>query len=416
MVESISKFANDLGYGAVKYKISKTDNKNDGVLKEPDKISSVIAIEREQDIPNPIEFDDNDQKDQYMNDFLDHMDVTISSSSIKTQGRFLVGKAAIESRLPLEQFDINDLAGKAKNDLSLILSLSIIAANRVKEAYKNGEDLNETLKATVVMATALPVTEVKRNGTRDEYRDRYLNATHTVTFHNFVNPINVSIKFKKVYVAVEGETAQMFISFTKDKLFLSSLKKEYQKKYPDLSKKKPFEVILSSKNTISIDIGAGTTDVNVIVNGRANANISISVPYGYGSVLEDAVDVLQEKGYPILNRTQLEDFLKDNDPLGEERRKRVEKVVQEQYETLSDRIVAAVSRSLRKSGASAQAVSVSGGGSIPMVNSQLDRKLTEKINSYSGGNEDIPVLWIPKEYAQNMNCNGLEIVADHLFE
>lgn len=305
MVESISKFANDLGYGAVKYKISKTDNKNDGVLKEPDKISSVIAIEREQDIPNPIEFDDNDQKDQYMSDFLDHMDVTISSSSIKTQGRFLVGKAAIESRLPLEQFDINDLAGKAKNDLSLILSLSIIAANRVKEAYKNGEDLNETLKATVVMATALPVTEVKRNGTRDEYRDRYLNATHTVTFHNFVNPINVSIKFKKVYVAVEGETAQMFISFTKDKLFLSSLKKEYQKKYPDLSKKKPFEVILSSKNTISIDIGAGTTDVNVIVNGRANANISISVPYGYGSVLEDAVDVLQEKGYPILNRTQL---------------------------------------------------------------------------------------------------------------
>ncbi len=193
-------------------------------------------------------------------------------------------------------------------------------------------------------------------------------------------------------------------------------RKEYQKKYPDLSKKKPFEVILSSKNTISIDIGAGTTDVNVIVNGRANANISISVPYGYGSVLEDAVDVLQEKGYPILNRTQLEDFLKDNDPLGEERRKRVEKVVQEQYETLSDRIVAAVSRSLRKSGASAQAVSVSGGGSIPMVNSQLDRKLTEKINSYSGGNEDIPVLWIPKEYAQNMNCNGLEIVADHLFE
>lgn len=416
MVDSILKFANDLGYGAVKYKTSKVDEKNGGLLKEPDKLPSVIAIEREQDIPSPIEFDNNDQKDQYMNNFLDHMDVTISSSSVKTQGRFLIGKAAVESRLPLEQFDINDLVGKAKNDLSLILSLSTIAANRVKEAYINGEDLNETLKATVYMATALPVTEVKRNGIRDEYRDRYLNATHTVTFHNFVNPINVSIKFKKVYVAVEGETAQMFISFTKDKQFLSSLEKEYKNQYPDLAKKKPLNVILRSKNTISIDIGAGTTDVNVIINGRANANISVSVPYGYGSVLEDAVDVLQEKGYPISNRAQLEDFLKDDDPLGEDRRKRVEKVVKEQYETLSDRIVAAVSRALRKSGAFVQALSVSGGGSIPMANSLLRRKLMEKINSYSGGIEDIPVLWIPAPYAQNMNFNGLEIVADHLSE
>ena len=49
-----------------------------------------------------------------------------------------------------------------------------------------------------------------------------------------------------------------------------------------------------------------------------------------------------------------------------------------------------------------------------MKESQLREKITAKINSYSGGFADIPVLWVPKEYSQKLNCLGLEMVTDQL--
>ena len=76
------KVANDLGYGSVKAII------DDKEIKFP----SVFTIEREQDIASPIEFESKGQKDDYMKDFINHMDVTISSSAVKTPGRFLIGQ------------------------------------------------------------------------------------------------------------------------------------------------------------------------------------------------------------------------------------------------------------------------------------------------------------------------------------
>ena len=202
--------------------------------------------------------------------------------------------------------------GKSQSDLSLILTLSMIAGKRVKDAYEAGDDLSETLKAEVIMATALPVIETKRSNARENYAGRYTNATHTVTFHNFQNPITVSIKFKKVFVAVEGETAQLYISFGNDKKLIDGLKKDYETNYASLSQMQSIDEFISAKNVISFDIGAGTTDITAIINGKANPYASVSVPYGYGSVLEDAVDVLQEQQYPISNRSQLEEFLNDH--------------------------------------------------------------------------------------------------------
>lgn len=404
MENNVIKVANDLGYGAVKAKL------NDENIEFP----SVMAVERAQDISAPIQFDNKQQQDNYFKDFINHMDVTISSSAIKQQGRFLIGNAALESRLPLTQFDINDQMGKSQSDLSLILTLSMIAGKRVKDAYKDGIDLSETLKAEVIMATALPVIETKRTNARDAYAGRYTNATHTVTFHNFQNPITVSIKFKKVFVAVEGETAQLYISFGNDKKLIDGLKKDYETNYASLSQKQSIDEFISAKNVISFDIGAGTTDITAIINGKANPYASVSVPYGYGSVLEDAVDVLQEQQYPISNRSQLEEFLAEKNVLNKAKHARVEKIVNEQFETLADRIVNAGSRSLRKAGAEMQASFISGGGAIPMKESQLREKITAKINSYSGGFADIPVLWVPKEYSQKLNCLGLEMVTNRL--
>ena len=62
------KTANDLGYGSVKAII------DDKEIQFP----SVFTIEREQDIASPVEFESKSQKDEYMKEFLNHMDVTIT--------------------------------------------------------------------------------------------------------------------------------------------------------------------------------------------------------------------------------------------------------------------------------------------------------------------------------------------------
>lgn len=74
--------SNDLGYGSIKVNVEG----------EEKKFPSVLAIQREQDILAPVEFEDQSEKDVYMKDFLNNMDVTVSSSSVKMQGRYLIGR------------------------------------------------------------------------------------------------------------------------------------------------------------------------------------------------------------------------------------------------------------------------------------------------------------------------------------
>lgn len=401
--QQIEKVANDLGYGSVKASI------NDKEYQFP----SVIALESEQNIPAPVEFDDMTNKDSYMQHFTDHMDVTVSSSAVKSQGRFLVGNAAIQSGLPTQTFDINDYSGKSESDLATILSLSLIAGNRVEQAYANNEDLNETLKANVNFVTDLPVSEIAKTNVKDLYRNKYLDNTHTVTFHNFKNPINVTISFNKVYIGVEGEVGQMFIMMGRDTALLSDMRKDYEKNYPELSKDISFNDVNSSKNRVNIDIGAGTTDITMIINGKAVAHNSISVPKGFGSVLEDAIDDLQNNNYSFENRDQLQQYLLEKmTPVRARRRERVKKIVERSYGPLIEKIVSEFSRAIRRANADIEVVNVSGGGSIPLVNSQLRDELMEKLRSFTGGYNDVPVIWVPANKATTINLNGLKMITD----
>ena len=398
------KTANDLGYGSVKAIV---DGKE---IKFP----SVFAIEREQDIPSPVEFESKAQKDAYMADFINHMDVTISSSAIKTQGRFMIGDNAVKRNLPLTHFDINDFAGKAESDYSLIFTLSMIAGRAVEEAYEKGEDLSDPIKVTTRMAAALPVKEGSNIETKNMYRERYTGSTHQVTFHNFKNPITVSIKFDKVFVATEGETAQFYISTGENKDLTELIKEDFDRNYPDMASMVSAKDLISAKNVVSIDIGAGTVDIVVIVNGKALVVASFSLSEGYDNALEEALEVLRDKKYNFNSVAELKEFLAAKpSPLNRARYDAVQKVVFAQIEPFCDRIVAEVSRSLRKAGANIEVVYVHGGGSIPMKGqSQLRAKLNAKLKDFNGG-QVVPVLWIDPKYAQNLNCEGLNYIVEH---
>ena len=373
--------ANDLGYSSVKANI------NDKELKFP----SVIAQLRPQDVPAPAEINSDEAMKNYIDNFLDNMDVTVASNAVKSSGRYLIGNAAVESGLSLRQLDINDYTGKSETDLSVILTLSMIAGRRVQEAYKNGEDLSKELEANVYMATALPVSEGKRDNARDEYAQRYLTGKHVVTFHNFSDLITVNVNFKKVYVALEGETAQMIIASDMEGLS-EGIKKDFDKNYPDLASDVSVDDIIGAQNAVGIDIGGGTTDVVAIINGKANAAASTSVPTGYGTVLQEAVRILQDRQMNFEDRSQLQSFIeKEVSPLRRGQQKAAKDVVDEQVGPLTDSIVDAVSQTLRMA-RETEVIFVYGGGSIPMKdNSELRLRLSQKVKSFTGG-YDVPVF------------------------
>lgn len=396
--------ANDLGYGSVKAKV------NDTKIHFP----SILALQREQDIAKPVEFDSEKEKLSYLSDMINHMDVTVSSSAVKTQGRFLLGTAAVKSSLPMRAFDVNDFTGKSDNDLSIILTLGMIAAQRVALAVENDEDLSEQLNAEVNMTTALPVSEGKKNGIVDSYINKYINSKHTVVFHNLKDPITVSLTFNKIYVALEGEVAQLYIQNSDIKL-KGLIKKDFAKNYPELATEIEVTDLVKIKNLLGIDIGEGTTDLVVIKDGKANAVSSTSLPTGYGNALQDAIDVLQTQNINFEARSQLQDYLfQDVSPLAKRMQNKVRQTIFEQLAPFADKIVEAASKTMRKAGANVEVLYVYGGGSIPMLEqTELRQKLAQKMKDFSGG-IDVPVIWIDKSYAQILNEKGLELVLNVL--
>lgn len=333
--------ANDLGYGSVKAKVEDTN------IHFP----SVIAIQREQDLNKPVEFNSNQEKLTYLEGMINHMDVTISSSAVKTQGRFLVGNAAIKSSLPLKAFDVNDFTGKSDNDLAIILTLSMIAAQRISLAVKNGEDLSDQLSTEINMTTALPVSEGKKNGIINNYVNKYIGSKHTVVFHNFKDPITVSLSFKNVYVALEGEVAQLYLKNSDIKL-QGLIKQDFSKNYPELANDIKVSDLVKIDNLLGIDIGEGTTDLVVIKEGHANAVASTSLPTGYGNALQDAIDVLQTENMNFEARSQLQDYLaQEVSLLAKRMQTKVRQIVFEQLEPFADKIVTAASKTMRKAGA-----------------------------------------------------------------
>lgn len=392
--------ANDLGYGSVKAKVEDTN------IHFP----SVIAIQREQDLNKPVEFNSNQEKLTYLEGMINHMDVTISSSAVKTQGRFLVGNAAIKSSLPLKAFDVNDFTGKSDNDLAIILTLSMIAAQRISLAVKNGEDLSDQLSTEINMTTALPVSEGKKNGIINNYVNKYIGSKHTVVFHNFKDPITVSLSFKNVYVALEGEVAQLYLKNSDIKL-QGLIKQDFSKNYPELANDIKVSDLVKIDNLLGIDIGEGTTDLVVIKEGHANAVASTSLPTGYGNALQDAIDVLQTENMNFEARSQLQDYLaQEVSLLAKRMQTKVRQIVFEQLEPFADKIITAASKTMRKAGANVEILYVYGGGSIPMLEqTALRQKLSQKMKDFSGG-IDVPVIWINKSYAQNLNEKGLELI------
>lgn len=399
MTEKIM-LANDLGNGSMKLGF----NNNEWTV-----IPSIYANQRQQDMIAPVKLEEQDQRDAYINDLFKHMDVSVQSPNVHTNGRMFVGQSAVDSNLLLHSFDVNDFAGKSTTDLAMILTLSTIGAKAIKQNYlANNHQLNSDVDVNVTMTTALPIMEGKKPNVVDQYRDRYMKVDHLVTFHNFEQLINVRIHFDLVTVALEGETAQYAISKANAQL-AQGIENDFANHYPDLAKAMNGTPINSVADTLGIDIGEGTTDLAVFSNGRLNALASSSLNSGYGNVLEEAMNDLLNQGFNIGSRVELQQLLSaPTNPLRQGKKAMALNAVNAQLDQMTDRIVHEISGVLRQVSNKIDVIYVYGGGSIPMED-VLRRALMNKIKAFVG-DVDIPVVFIPANYAQYLNDLGLNMI------
>lgn len=404
--------ANDLGYGWVKAEIKSSIDGED--VQTQVKMPSILAIKKQQNNFDPVSFENKGQEEVYMRDFLSHLDMTVNSPAVNMQGRFLVGQSAIESQLQsTREFDVNDASGKSDTDLAIILTLGLIAGQRVRNAYENKEDLSEQLNVVATMATALPVLEGKTNNKINEYKERFVNGTHTVTFNNFSEAITVKVKFSDVFVTLEGSAAQFAIMHA-NKQMENDIESYFKKNYPEWEGITGKELI-QAQNVINIDIGHGTVDIVSITDGRVNPNASSSLPFGYGNSITEAKTRLEGEGNIIGSQAAFQKFITSKvSPLQKKKQNYYREVVYDQLDVLTDKIVSAVSQVLRNGGTQAELVFVHGGGSIPMSEqSNLRNELDSKLRAFNGG-ETVPVIWINPEYAQVMNEKGLSLLVNSL--
>lgn len=388
--------ASDLGNDTVKININH-ENFN---------VPSVIgdAVENEK-----VTFMNQAEEENYMKHFFEHLEATVTSSSVQSRGHFLVGQAAINNGAIPRRFDINNYSLKSKDDLSLILNLVLLAAKRVKDAYFNHEDTSQ-LKMNVFLATALPIREGKQAGVIKAYHDKYTANDHVVTFDNFKNPITVNLHFAKVIVGLEGQAAQLALANS-------------EKIYPELAKKIMADFnanynrpgitvsnIVNANNILGIDIGGKTVDLPVFTNSQANINVSDSSLRGYDSVLQKAITDLQNHQRNFDNIGQLENYLAAGpnkfDPTSYQQ---VRAIVRNNSQDLVRSILDSVSKIMREAHLNPDLVFVYGGGSIPLNrDTSLRLQLSKKLSSFNGNNST-PIIWVDQEFAQKLNKLGLEL-------
>lgn len=400
--EDLMLIANDLGYGFIKADING----------ERVKIPSAIATKQSYMAPNPDTI-----SDQYMENFLDNMDVSISSSSVNRTGRFLIGRAASKAASRTQTFNIYSGKGKSDDDLSVILTLSMIAGQRVKLAYEANADLSKPLNADVIMATELPISEGRNSQVSKNYEDKYLGHKHIVTFNNFNDPITVSINFISVRSYLEGETASLALANAAKGLkgfeILDSLReavaKDYKKNYPERAKKYGVEEILNALNIFILDIGERTSDLVTTTLGAANPEASDSIDLGFGTALERTRQELRVRHLANFNsRYDLKEYLhRDLVGANKEKQEQIRQILIEQLQPLSDGIIDASSNILSLTANDTDVVFVLGGGSIPMLKqSNLRRDLVELLQSLGS---EAPVIGVDSKFAQWMNEIGLLI-------
>lgn len=346
--------------------------------------------------------------EETINNIFEHLDMSFDSKMIPDGRRRFIGARAVSlGDYGMEIFKISGNISKAKQALTPILVFSSIAATALQYEFAEKKKLPEEIECHVSLAVALPIDEYKDY--RAEYKSQYKGTTHMVSINNFVTPVRVKIVIDHVVVGAEGASAQYAITEYGIPLYEKMLKtaRKYDAKLEGLTA----EQLLQIKNTVGIDIGEGTVNFPVFTNGVFNPDVSTSFPMGYGTVLQDSLPATRKAGHVFKGgRKELAEYLRDERPPEDyfyDDYCDVKRIVSDQADALVNEIIGKLQDIL---GSKVQVAYVYGGGAYPM-REILYKKLIEATRPYAGVKEDYPILYLDAMYAQNLNREGLFIMA-----
>ena len=340
-------------------------------------------------------------------DIFNRMDLSFDTPLVHSTGRRLFGNRGIESGKSIESFNIDSHRSKAEQDLSAVLTLGCIAGTALQDYWT----VNQTLPVGVMqvhagVALALPIDEYKKH--RETFARKFMANTHIVCFHNFEQPVRMEIIFDDVQVLAEGASAQFAIISKGEPLMNLMLQdvRSHGIKLDGIEAKD----ILAAEGTVGIDIGEGTVNLPVFINGRFNTDASMTLQKGWGSVLSDSLEPLAVQQIPFNNRKALAVFLQQKpNPLTASKRNAVMNVVQGESQNLVRDIVAQFTRVMERSNGLIQVAYVYGGGATPMKELLYDA-LLDAAKEFCGGG-DFPIMYLDSQYSRYLNKEGLFQIA-----
>ena len=389
----------DIGNGYVKGSVSV----NGAAKSTIDYLSGVAIQTNSHDIKTKLE----DAKDT-IDDIFNQMEASFDSPAVSTHNVRLFGRRGISSGKSMEEFDVSSTVSKATQDLSSVLVLGSLAGKALQEYYNTvGTIPTDILHVTARIALALPITEYK--SFRKMYAEKFKDSTHMVSIYNFETPIRIEITITDVQVVAEGASAQYAIGQYGPVLMDAMLAKlrERGEKLEGITSND----ILAATNTVGIDIGEGTVNFPVFQDGHFNPDASQSFAKGYGTVLEQARERLQQENMPFNSRKALADFLlKAPSPMQKARYQKVYNIVQEEVQGFAVEVTAEFRKVISRVGSYTEVVYVYGGGSAAVMNT-LYPMLIDVAKNLGGEDVAYPILYLDANYSRSLNREGLFLIA-----
>lgn len=355
--------------------------------------------------------------------WFDSADLVFSSNLVPDTYRRVIGRHALATKASsVDTFDLVGKKSKAEQQLSKVLILGILAAKALRDYVTatghlpspNNADSDVTaLTVRAVLGLALPINEFEVH--RTSYAASFVGTAaeplvHQVRINNFVTPVTVSIVFDSVLVVPEGASAQYAINYHGEPLMDRLLADVRSRglELPGIEAKH----LLAATNTIGVDVGEGTVNFPVFTGGKFNPDASRTFDAGYGTVLENTIEGMTEKGqqHGFVSRKHLADFLQaEVNPLKASFHQRVVDETNIASDFFVNEVAQQLSKVLDLVGSVTEAIYVYGGGSGPLRES-LHRVLQDKVIEMNG-EDAAPVLYLDSSYSRGLNREGLIIAA-----
>lgn len=392
----------DTGNGYIKAALRNTAHD------EPERFdipSGVALMTSSVDIPVP----DSEAAEFVAEDFYNSFDAIFDTPLVTSKHRHLFGSRGLKASAPMyEEFNILSTESKAQVDLYYTFIIGLFAAKAVKdEIAATGSVPEEIIKVDATVALALPIREYKSFKTAVPAKLK--EGTHTVTVKNFATPVVVRVNFTDVRVEPEGASGQYAIvdagvALTKDMVA------DMQEQGHSLPEGVVAEDVYRAKNTVGCDLGEGTINFPVYINGKFNPDSSGSFGEGYGTVLERARVDLEAQGRPFASRKQLADHLLQGPaPTKKAHFAKTKAIVDEHLEIWAEAVEKEFTRVFNQVQHDAEVAYVFGGGSGPLKEFLYPKLLARVGDSF-------PVLYLDARYSRHLNRAGLLVIAEKMVQ